>query len=229
MIDGLFKRHIDPLWERMASPLIKAGMSPNQVTATGLALVTLSSALYLWHEKPALFGLMLAFAFAFDALDGAVARRRDMCTKSGGYFDAMVDRYQELVVLAGIAAVNDQWALALIAFSGGVMTSYAKARTAIEIPISNEAWPDFFERLERIIFLCAMLLAAGGLSLVGLPAGTTIAAGLAIYALLAHATSVQRIRRAVSLLRAADMAQKDEWGPDDGVSKASNFPAGTRS
>jgi phosphatidylglycerophosphate synthase len=210
MIDGLFKRHIDPLWESMASPLIKAGMSPNQVTATGLALVTLSSALYLWHESPALFGLMLAFAFAFDALDGAVARRRDMCTKSGGYFDAMVDRYQELAVLASIAAVSDLWALALIAFSGGVMTSYAKARTAIEIPISNEAWPDFFERLERIIFLCAMLLAAGGLPLAGLPAGTTIAAGLAIYALLAHATSVQRIRRAVSLLRAADISRGGE-------------------
>ena len=84
-----------------------------------------------------------------------------MCTRWGGYFDAMVDRYQELAVLAAIAAAQDMWGLALFAFSGGVLTSYAKARTAIEIPISNEAWPDFFERLERIIFLCAMLLAAG--------------------------------------------------------------------
>lgn len=204
MIDGLFKRHIDPLWESMATPLVRMGLTPNQVTATGLVLVCATSALYLWHGNPALFGLTLAFAFAFDALDGAVARRRSMCTKSGGYFDAMVDRYQELAVLAALAAVNDLWALALLAFSGGVLTSYAKARTAIEIPIRNEAWPDLFERLERIIFLCAMLLTAGGLSLAGIAPASTIAVGLAIYALLAHLTSIQRMRRAVALLRAAD-------------------------
>ncbi|WP_186398079.1 CDP-alcohol phosphatidyltransferase family protein [Stappia sp. P2PMeth1] len=204
MIDGLFKRHIDPLWESMATPLVRMGLTPNQVTATGLVLVCATSALYLWHGNSALFGLTLAFAFAFDALDGAVARRRSMCTKSGGYFDAMVDRYQELAVLAALAAVNDLWALALLAFSGGVLTSYAKARTAIEIPIRNEAWPDLFERLERIIFLCAMLLAAGGLSLAGIAPASTIAVGLAIYALLAHLTSIQRMRRAVALLRAAD-------------------------
>lgn len=204
MIDGLFKRHIDPLWESMATPLVRMGMTPNQVTATGLVLVCATSALYLWHGNPAIFGLTLAFAFAFDALDGAVARRRSMCTKSGGYFDAMVDRYQELAVLAALAAVNDLWALALLAFSGGVLTSYAKARTAIEIPIRNEAWPDLFERLERIIFLCAMLLAASGLSLAGIAPASTIAVGLVIYALLAHLTSVQRMRRAVALLRAAD-------------------------
>ncbi|WP_249690793.1 CDP-alcohol phosphatidyltransferase family protein [Stappia sp. WLB 29] len=209
MIDGLFKRHIDPLWESMATPLVRMGMTPNQVTATGLVLICLTSALYLWHGNSAVFGLTLAFAFAFDALDGAVARRRSMCTKSGGYFDAMVDRYQELAVLAALAAVNDLWALALLAFSGGVLTSYAKARTAIEIPIRNEAWPDFFERLERIIFLSAMLLVAGGLSLAGIAPASTIAVGLGIYALLAHLTSVQRMRRAVALLRAADGAGKD--------------------
>ena len=65
MIDGLFKRHIDPLWESMATPLVRMGMTPNQVTATGLVLICLTSALYLWHGNPAVFGLTLAFAFAF--------------------------------------------------------------------------------------------------------------------------------------------------------------------
>jgi phosphatidylglycerophosphate synthase len=204
MIDGLFKRHIDPLWEAMATPLIRLGMTPNQVTATGLVLIVLASGAYLWHDSPLVFGVTLAVAFAFDALDGAVARRRDMCTKSGGYFDAMVDRYQELVVLAAIAASADLWWLALLAFSGGVLTSYAKARTAIEIPISNEAWPDFFERLERIIFLCALLIAAGLLPLVGIGTRPVLFGGLCIYAVLSHVTALQRIARAVRLLRSAD-------------------------
>ena len=151
MIDGLMKNVIDPMWERMARPLIRAGLTPNQVTGLGLLLIIVVSGAYLAHQNHLVFALTLAVAFAFDALDGAVARQRNMATKFGGYFDAMVDRYQELVVLAAIAWVNDLWALALLAFSGAMITSYAKARTAIEIPIKNEAWPDLFERLERII------------------------------------------------------------------------------
>jgi len=214
MIDGLFKRHIDPLWESLSTPLIRLGMTPNQVTGTGLVLVAAVSAAYLWHENAALFGLTLAVAFAFDALDGAVARRRAMCTRSGGYFDAMVDRYQELVVLAAIAAVHDLWVLALFALAGGVFTSYAKARTAIEIPISNEAWPDLFERLERVIFLCAMLLLAGAAPLAGLTATSVVAVGLGLYAGLSHLTAVQRMRRAVAMLTAADRDAADRDSAD---------------
>ena len=51
MIDGLFKRYIDPLWERAATPLVRAGATPNQVTLAGLLLVTAASAAFLWHES----------------------------------------------------------------------------------------------------------------------------------------------------------------------------------
>ncbi len=92
MIDGLIKSKIDPIWEAMATPLVKAGFSPNQVTFAGLVLIVVTSLAYLWHGSPLIYGLTLAVSFAFDALDGAVARRRDMCSRSGGYFDAVVDR-----------------------------------------------------------------------------------------------------------------------------------------
>ena len=199
MIDGLMKRYIDPLWERMARPLVRAKLTPNQVTAAGLVLIVLASGAYLLHRNPLIFGLTLAVAFAFDALDGAVARQRGMSTKLGGYFDAMVDRYQELVVLGAIGWVTGHWALALLAFSGAMITSYAKARTAIEIPINNEAWPDFFERLERIIALCVLLVVSGLSGWADL-----MFWGLLVYALLCHATALQRAARAAAMLRAKD-------------------------
>jgi phosphatidylglycerophosphate synthase len=158
-----------------------------------------ASAAYLVHRNAWVYGLTLAVAFAFDALDGAVARQRSMQSRTGGYFDAMVDRYQELIVLGAIAWVTGLWALALLAFSGAMITSYAKARTAVEIPISNEAWPDFFERLERIIALCLLLVVVG---LTGWDA--LMPWGLAIYALLCHFTALQRARRATAMLRVAD-------------------------
>lgn len=199
MIDGLMKDYIDPLWERLAQPLVRAGLTPNQVTGLGLGLIVVVSGAYLLHQSSVIFALTLAVAFAFDALDGAVARQRGMMSKTGGYFDAMVDRYQELIVLGAIAWVTGLWALALLAFSGAMITSYAKARTAIEIPISNTDWPDLFERLERIIYICILLLAHG---LTG--ADWVMTAGLALYALLCHLTALQRAARAVRLLRAED-------------------------
>jgi phosphatidylglycerophosphate synthase len=169
----------------------------------GLGLILVVSAAYLWHGSALVFGLTLAVAFAFDALDGAVARQTGLSSKTGGYFDAMVDRYQELIVLIAIAWMTGHWALALLAFSGAALTSYAKARTAIEIPISNTDWPDLFERLERIIYLCVMLVLAG---ITG--AAWVMTGGLAIYALLCHATALQRIRRAVVLLNEADQGPR---------------------
>ncbi|GAA6165727.1 archaetidylinositol phosphate synthase [Pelagimonas sp. KU-00592-HH] len=205
MIDGLIKSKIDPMWEAMSTPLVRAKWTPNQVTFAGLVLIILVSAAYLWHGNPWVYGLTLAVAFAFDALDGAVARRRDMRSKAGGYFDAMVDRYQELAVLGALAWMHDLWALALLAFSGSVITSYAKARTAIEIPISNEDWPDFFERLERVIFLCVMMVIAG---VFRTHADLIVMGGLAIFALLSHGTALQRARRATAMLRSEDQARK---------------------
>lgn len=198
MIDGLLKSKIDPIWEAMSTPLVRAGLTPNQVTFAGLVLILVASGAYLLHGLALIYGISLAFAFAFDALDGAVARRTGLSSRAGGYFDAMVDRYQELIVLAAIALVNDQWPLALACFSGSVTTSYAKARTALEIEVSNDDWPDFFERLERVIYLCAMLIGAGVLG------GWVITLGLTGFAILSHLTALQRMRRATALLRAVD-------------------------
>ncbi len=206
MIDGLIKHVLDPLWEAAATPLIRAGLTPNQVTLAGLGLISAASLAYLWHQSLIWFGLSLALAFAFDALDGAVARRRGMQSKSGGYLDAMVDRYQELAVLAALAWVHDLWGLALFVFAGGVLTSYAKARTALELPVSNDNWPDLMERLERIIFLCVLLVIAGALTGLGIEPRLPLIVGLTVLGILTHLTAVQRMRRAFALLGAADRA-----------------------
>ncbi len=204
MIDSKFRSRLDPMSERAARPLVKLGVTPNQVTAAGLALVLLASVFYLHHRSSFGFGLTLAIAFAFDGLDGAVARQRDMRTRAGGYFDAVADRYQELAVLLVIAQVSGQWALAMLAFAGGILTSYAKARTALEIPVSNRGWPDFFERLERAVYLCVMLAADGVAGAIGMATPWILQGGLAVYAALTHLTAAQRINRAVAMLRVAD-------------------------
>lgn len=204
MIDGLFKKHIDPLWEKAARPLAATGVTPNAVTMLGLALVVTFSAAFVAHGSTFWFGVSLIGAFAFDSLDGAVARLRNLRSKRGGYLDAMVDRYQELAVMLALGQASGAWVAVLAGFSGAVITSYAKARTALEIRVGNDDWPDLFERQERLIFICALLISHG---LLFQPMGAgpqALVAGLWIYAALAHFTALQRMRRAWKLLEKAD-------------------------
>src|SRR5471030_570024 len=103
MLDGHNKSLSDRVWNALAVPLVALRLSPNQVTMLGLVLVAANCAAYLWFKNTFWFGLGLAVSFAFDGLDGAVARLTGRATKFGGYLDAVVDRYQEIAVYFVIA------------------------------------------------------------------------------------------------------------------------------
>ncbi|NLH81044.1 MAG: CDP-alcohol phosphatidyltransferase family protein [Phyllobacteriaceae bacterium] len=204
MIDGLFKTHIDPLWEKAARPLAALGLTPNQVTLIGLALVIVDVAAFVVHASPTLLGLGLVVAFAFDALDGAVARLRGLSSRRGGYLDAIVDRYQETAIMLALGWASGAWAAALLGLSGALLTSYAKARAAVEIPIDNDRWPDLFERQERVVYLCALTILAGSLFRALGAETESLVVGLWLYAALTHLTALQRARRAWTMLSRAD-------------------------
>jgi phosphatidylglycerophosphate synthase len=206
MIDGLFSHLIDPLWERPAKLLVRLGLSANQVTALGLVLVTANAAAYLWHGSALILGVGLSVAFAADALDGAVARLRNQQSAFGGYFDAMVDRYQEAVVLLAIALVTGLWLPAWLVLAGALFTSYAKARAAIEMPVANADWPDLLERLERIIILCALLICDGLVRYFWGVSELILEFGLWALAAGTNLTALQRMWRARRLLMGHDGA-----------------------
>ena len=199
MIDGLHKNFADRIWNALAQPLAKTGVTPNAVTCAGLVLIMASCSWYLAHGNSLLFGICLALSFAFDALDGAVARLQGTSSKFGGYLDAIIDRYQEIFVFGAIAYLNDWWGVAFFALSGSLMVSYAKARTAIEIPISNDNWPDLLERFERIVLLCAALMFDVLLS--GIFEIHVLWWALFLLGALSHITAVQRFFRARGLIR----------------------------
>ena len=200
MIDGLYRSWTGRLWEEIARPLARTGVTPNQITWIGLALVTCNCAFYYAHGYTLLFGIGLAFAFAFDSLDGAVARLQGSSSKYGGYLDGVADRYQEIMVYLAIASVTGWWAMSFFALSGSLMVSYNKARTAIEIPIANSGWPDLLERFERIVILCSALVLDAFVELPDFLGGRVLYFGLLVIAVLSHITAVQRFLRARALL-----------------------------
>jgi phosphatidylglycerophosphate synthase len=186
--------------------LARARITPNQITLIGLFLVTANSALYLWHQNPFTLGTGLMFSYLFDALDGVVARRQGTVSRFGGYLDAVIDRYQELVTFIALAWVNDWWALVFFVATGSMLTSYNKARAAMEMPVDNKSWPDLLERPQRLWIVCVALI--GQNSLPWLLPGI-----LGLLGVLTHFTALQRFVRAQRHLAALDAA---ESGSEDG-------------
>jgi phosphatidylglycerophosphate synthase len=200
MLEGYYKKHLNRFWESLARVLVIMRLTPNQVTWLGLFLLSLNCAAYVIHQNPLIFGIGLAFSFAFDALDGAVARLTDTTTLYGGYLDAVVDRYQEILLFSSIAFVTGFWIECFFALNASLLISYNKARVALEIPIENVGWPDLLERLERIIIICTVLILEPFIVLPVTDKGI-LYIGLLIIAVLGHVTAIQRFLRARQLLQ----------------------------
>lgn len=203
MLDGYYKATTDRFWNFLAAGLARGGLSPNQITVIGLLLVLASCGLYAMNRNTLWFGILLALSFAFDGLDGAVARITNRTSKFGGYLDAVIDRYQEAAVFLTLAVVEGLWLPCFLALTGSLFISYNKARAAVEIAIDNDKWPDLLERLERIVVLCALLIVDPVLNDIFALEGQILRYGLWGLAILTHITAIQRFFRARRLIDAA--------------------------
>jgi archaetidylinositol phosphate synthase len=122
----------------------------------GIVLAFVSAAAY-WQYKldPILLIvaplLMLVSGF-FDALDGAIARIYGEATTFGGFFDSLLDRYADAIVLSGIilgGLTELHWGLATL--MGSLLVSYARARAeAAGVKMESVG---LAERAERIVIV----------------------------------------------------------------------------
>jgi len=183
--------------------LTRLGIRPNQLTWLGLGLVVIFCALYLFHKSSPWLGVGLAIAFSFDALDGALARAQGSVSKFGGYLDAVVDRYQETAAFLAIAWVTGWWLVCFLAVTGALLTSYNKARVAIEMPIANKGWPDLLERPQRMGLLVLGLVFDGTLPLPSYLGSRFLFLMLCVLAIGTHLTAIQRFLRARRMLAGA--------------------------
>ena len=189
MIDGYFKARIDIFWDRIGHYLVALNLSPNSITWIGLLLILGNCLLYVFHGSNFYFGLLLAFA-----------RITKTSSKYGGYLDAVIDRYQEIAIYFTIAYVNDYWLVCFLAITGSLLVSYNKARTAVEIRIDNDKWPDLTERLERIILICAGLILDPVIVLPEYLRHDFLFYIILLIGISAHVTAVQRFFRAKEML-----------------------------
>jgi len=126
---------------------------PDALTFIGLVVNGIAAVLLAAGKFPAA-GLVIIAAALFDMVDGRVARETNQVTVFGGFFDSVIDRYSDLVLLMGLlvyyASINRFFYVVLTAvvMTGSVMVSYTRARAECVIPKCKAG---FMERPERIV------------------------------------------------------------------------------
>jgi CDP-diacylglycerol--glycerol-3-phosphate 3-phosphatidyltransferase len=162
--------------------LVKMGVTPNMVTATGCLINIVAAALFVYagfdveyifgtpipHAGAATIliwaGAVLLFGSLFDMIDGQVARLGNMSSTYGALFDSVLDRYSELITLFAICTyffLLQHPVFAIITFLamiGSVMVSYVRARSeglGIKCDIG------LMQRPERVVLTSLGALFAG--------------------------------------------------------------------
>lgn len=159
MIAARFRKVSNKVFEPWGRLFVWLGLTPNHVTLLGLLLGVIACAFLVWTRNILLFTLMIVIAALFDAADGMVARITQSSSKFGSYLDAICDRLFEGFVGLSVAYVTGQWFLIFFGYIGFTLISYAKARAALEVRVSNNEWPDLMERGERdLIFIVALVI-----------------------------------------------------------------------
>lgn len=180
---------------------VGAGISANAITGASLVAGAVAGvALALGH-----FGVGAVAVLAAslgDALDGLVARATRTASAGGALFDSSVDRYEEFLVLAGLAIWFRSNAvvlvLALLALLASFMVSYGSAKAeALHVPVPGGV----MRRAHRAVCVGAGVtlvpLAVAGVHRLALPpvlADLPVSLSLGIVALTGNVSAVRRLR-----------------------------------
>jgi len=183
---GRFREPVARVAEPVARLLSGSRVRPNQLSCLGLGVSVIAAAAFA-TDHARWGGLLLALAGALDILDGAVARASAQVSPFGAFLDSVLDRYSDLLVLAGVCLLFARGgrladvAVTLLALVGTVMVSYTRARAE---SVGVDCRVGLMERGERLLVLIVGAL----LDLLGL--------AVWIVAIGANLTAIHRIAHA---------------------------------
>ena len=199
---GRIKKAFEPI----ALAMGRVGLTPNGLTLIGFG-ISIAGALLLVAQLWVIGGIVVFVGGAFDMFDGTLARATGKVSPFGAFMDSVFDRWGEAVVYLGIAwgavlAGEDIVAvLATAALGAAFMVSYTRAKSEGLgfSPGIGMAAIGVMPREIRLIVLSLGLIVAGATANL-----TILSAALAIIAIGAVITVIQRILQTRSQAKSAD-------------------------
>jgi phosphatidylglycerophosphate synthase len=181
--------------EPLAALAEGAGASPNLISLLSMIFALAAGAFYYFSAGDAtllgLAALMVLLNSAFDAVDGALARRTGRAEPKGDFLDHVIDRYADMAILVGIILagyVSEAWGI--FAVMGVLLTSYLGTQAqALQL---GRLYGGIMGRADRLILILAATVAnalypgePGGLSILGW--------AVILITVASHVTALQRI------------------------------------
>ncbi|MES3517421.1 MAG: CDP-alcohol phosphatidyltransferase family protein [Natronomonas sp.] len=198
-----------PIAEKTLTPFVTAadgvGLSPDSVSIIAFGFAVAAGAVYTLAgnvlEEPLLYALGAGLVFLngwCDLLDGALARRQGVESRAGDLLDHVLDRYADIVIIAGLAAGVEAYLLGFLAVTGVLMTSYLGTQTqAVGL---DRAYGGLVGRADRLAIIGVVTLIAAFYT--GAPGGLRLVGWLLVFfAVIGHVTAMQRFYGAMSDLR----------------------------
>src|SRR5918992_1104604 len=144
--------------------LIESRLTPNAISMTGLVL-NVAAAVLVVERHFFLAGVAFIVGSVMDTLDGRYSRMSGKGTLFGAFLDSTLDRMEEGVVLAAVAAyfaeLGDELAVAACVATvlGSLMVSYTRARAEA---LGVECKVGLATRPVRVVLLSIGLVFAAG-------------------------------------------------------------------
>lgn len=180
--------------EPAVSRLVGWRVHPNALSTAGF-LITCSAGYFFHQQNIRTAGALVLAGGIFDILDGTVARRTELASSFGAFYDSTLDRLSEIVVYLGLLSLYNAYPMSpadigmmyviLLAMGGSLMISYTRARAeGLGIPCSV----GLMQRAERIVLVGVAALFFGGMF-----GGIVLSTVIVALAVLTVFTSFQRI------------------------------------
>ena len=194
-----------PLANRALVPFVRGadrlGLTPNGVSVIAFGIAALAAVTFYlagadsrWYLVGAVLVLVNGW---LDLLDGALAREQGVTSAAGDLLDHVLDRYADIVIVAGLAAGVGRYALGFAAVTGVLMTSYLG--TQAQAVGLDRVYGGLLGRADRLVLVgvVAVVTAAISAPIVGL---TLVGWLLVLFAVVGHATALQRFYHAMGAL-----------------------------
>jgi CDP-diacylglycerol--glycerol-3-phosphate 3-phosphatidyltransferase len=161
MFDGKFRKSVDATTAPIGRWLVRRGCSADVLTASGLVFAcatawAIATGYHLWAA------LLLTLTGFHDLFDGPVAKASHRASQRGSFFDSVVDRLSDALLLGGSAfylTAHGHGQLALLPFAimtTTFMISYQRSKAE---SLGLTAKGGLMERAERMILFGIGLLA----------------------------------------------------------------------
>ncbi len=165
-LDGPVSRYLNRRFSvPIAAALKRTPATPNQISVVAM-LIACAAAMLLAAGRNIEGAVLIQASSIVDGVDGDLARAKAMTTRFGGVFDAVLDRYADAAIAAGMAYYayrHEDWpqpALAgFVAIVGFLLVSYSRAR--LETEGGRGVASDLLGFAGRDVRLLALALGAG--------------------------------------------------------------------